>query len=322
MGTDDPITRRRFARDAFLLGALAAAGVRPLTGGEQEDAMDEALEILASTGPEYGGGLANHGPMAAEALTALGRPAAVKPWLEGYRRRLDVHPDARNPVAADAWRETLGVYNRVGDFIALFDRELAERPWPAVLDTWSARLAPGIVGAAMHGVIRTGHAARSLAAKETPARRHELAEGLGYWAARYQSLPESEGKPAAGLLPSQAIRSVPLVPADQRPRRFLISDALKPLAASPAFASVIHLVDDSIEPSRFLSDLTSTFARIFVEEAQPGLVITLIHTVTGPSAVRLLVPHVAPATSRLLARYVWQAAAGVYAALGKPPASP
>ncbi|MCI0614926.1 hypothetical protein L0244_18190, partial [bacterium] len=39
-----------------------------------EDVMDEALEMLAATGPEYQGGLANHGPMASEALIAMGRP--------------------------------------------------------------------------------------------------------------------------------------------------------------------------------------------------------------------------------------------------------
>ena len=34
--------------------------------------MDEVLEILSDTGPEYGdNGLANHGPMAAEALVVM-----------------------------------------------------------------------------------------------------------------------------------------------------------------------------------------------------------------------------------------------------------
>ena len=44
-----------------------------------EDALDEALERLARKGPEYGGGLSNHGPMAAEALVALGRARACSP---------------------------------------------------------------------------------------------------------------------------------------------------------------------------------------------------------------------------------------------------
>jgi hypothetical protein len=39
--------------------------------------MDDVLDILHRTGPEFGRGLANHGPMAAEALLALGCPDAV-----------------------------------------------------------------------------------------------------------------------------------------------------------------------------------------------------------------------------------------------------
>ncbi|MCI0444236.1 hypothetical protein L0152_13625, partial [bacterium] len=53
-----------------------------------EDVMDEALEMLAATGPEYQGGLANHGPMASEALIAMGRPDAVVNWVERYKKSL------------------------------------------------------------------------------------------------------------------------------------------------------------------------------------------------------------------------------------------
>ncbi len=57
--------------------------------------IDEALEILDGTGPEFGGGLSNHGPLAAEALFALGRGDMVIPRVERYKRRLQDHPDAR-----------------------------------------------------------------------------------------------------------------------------------------------------------------------------------------------------------------------------------
>src|SRR6266853_5444346 len=57
-----------------------------------EDLLDEALGHLAATGPEFGGGLSNHGPMATEAMIALGRPEAVIPWVDRYRKRLDAHP--------------------------------------------------------------------------------------------------------------------------------------------------------------------------------------------------------------------------------------
>ncbi len=41
--------------------------------GSMNDAMDEVLDILKDTGPEWNGPLANHGPMAAEAIVTLGR---------------------------------------------------------------------------------------------------------------------------------------------------------------------------------------------------------------------------------------------------------
>src|SRR6202011_5295457 len=87
--------------------------------------------------------------------------------------------------------DALGDYKRVGDWIGLFDETLKEAAWRAVLDRWVARLAPGIAAAAYHGVLRTAPAARSLGDHETPQRVHELAEGLGYWAATYQPLPGS-----------------------------------------------------------------------------------------------------------------------------------
>jgi hypothetical protein len=92
------------------------------------EAMEEALALLASTGPEYAGGLANHGPMAAEALVALQRPDAVVPWVEMYRKRLQAHPPGPRPIDPKEWRETLGEQSRVGDWIVFFRRELEERP--------------------------------------------------------------------------------------------------------------------------------------------------------------------------------------------------
>ena len=62
------------------------------------EAMEDALKLLAPTGPEYAGRLANHGPMAAEALVELARPDAVVPWVEQYRKRLRDHPGGTRPI--------------------------------------------------------------------------------------------------------------------------------------------------------------------------------------------------------------------------------
>ncbi len=285
--------------------------------------IDEALEILEDSGPEYAGGLANHGPMAAEALFALGRPDAVIPWVEGYKRRLREHPEARNPIVRDEWREALGDGGRVGDWIAFFDRELADAPWQGVLNEWATRLAPGLIAAATHGAIRTGHAVRALSQGETPQRRHELAEGLAYWAARYQRLPgATEDGTATGTLPSQAIQRIEVLPPEQQAGLGLITHALAKLDGYTPFASVIDLVDASVEPSRFLSDLTETFAGVYLANADGGHVIGFIHAVTGPSAVRLLAPHLSQETTALALRYAWQAGAAIYTALGRTAAPP
>ncbi|HSB35780.1 MAG TPA: questin oxidase family protein [Thermoanaerobaculia bacterium] len=284
--------------------------------------MEDALKLLAGTGPEYDGGLANHGPMAAEALVTLGRPGAVLPWVERYRRRLEGRPSGTRPIAADAWGEALGARDRVGDWIPFFRRRVEERAWREVVREWVPRLSPGIVAAAFHGVIRTAHAARSLAATETALRRFELAEGLAYWAANYATFPASRARAPAGRLPSRALGDVPAVPPGLRVLDGNITERLGPVQSFEPFATVADSVDTSGEPSLFLSDLTETFAGVFLASVPPGSLITFIHGLTGPSALRLLMPHLdAPAKAEAL-RHAWQGAAALYSAFGGvPPAA-
>src|SRR5271170_1936707 len=93
------------------------------------DTLDEALARLADTGFEYGGGLSNHGPMAAEALCALGRPEVVTKWVERYRTRLDSRPRATQPISEGEWRAALGNHRRASDWSAFFTQRLREAPW-------------------------------------------------------------------------------------------------------------------------------------------------------------------------------------------------
>jgi len=297
-------------------GAAAAAAMQDSSAPKGSDVLDEALEILKDTGFEYSGGLANHGPMAAEALCALGRYDRVLPWVEGYTRRLQERLERREPVTERNWRQALGDFGRVEDWTALFEREL-ERPWREVLDRWVPRLAPGLVAAAAHGIIRTGHAVRSVAAADTPLRRGELARGLAYWAARYQVLPEASPQVKRSLIPSEAIQLIELLPEERRREGGFITARLEKLAELPSFAAVIHWVDLSADRTRLLSDLTETCARVFIASA-PRQLIALIHGVTGSGAVRLLLPHLSPEAGEALLRYGWQMGAALYAACGQP----
>ena len=313
------VERRDVLRGTVALAA-SLAGQR-LSAAEDDGALDLALERFARTGPEYHGGLANHGPMAAEALVALGRSDAVSGWVAGYARRLEPPPSARAAIAAAGWEAALGQRGRVADWAVFFRRALAEAPWREVLRLWVPRLAPGFVAVATHGAIRTGHAARALAARETPPRLHELAEGLAYWAANFTRLPEAETPPGSAR-PSQAVATLELLPASERRPNGLIIARLAGLYGFAPFKEVASRVAVTGDPSAFFSDLTATFARIYLENATPGRVITFVHAVTGPSAARLLLPYADEGGTRALMRYAWQAAAALYVAMGDRPSAP
>jgi hypothetical protein len=118
------------------------------------------------------------------------------------------------------------------------------------------------------------------------------------------------------LLPSEAVRRIETLPSGQK-RFGLISDALRRLDDFPAFAGAINLVDTAGDASRILSDLTETFATVYLANAHTGQVIAFIHAVTGPSAIRLLAPHLTPEATQTALRYGWQAGAALYAAMGE-----
>src|SRR5215470_12138480 len=119
--------------------------------------LDEALEQIAFAGPDLTNGNSNHAPMAIEAMCVLGRGDAALPWLDRYRDGLVPRRARVERIDAADWRAALGDLRRAGDWFAFFQNELEGHPWRTVLDRWTGRLAPGIVAAAFHGVIRTGH---------------------------------------------------------------------------------------------------------------------------------------------------------------------
>jgi hypothetical protein len=198
-----------------------------MAGGAE--VLDEGLSRIAQTGPEFGGGLSNHAPMAAEALVRLGRADAVEHWLDDYLGRLDEPPKASEPITA--WREALGQMRRVADWEVYFRDQMTDEPWQDVLTRWWPRLLPGVAAAATHGVIRTSHAARSLTI-DTAQRRDELARGLAYWAAAYLELPVS-ARAGGHLDLTAALAGLPIAPAAAE--RGLITEQLKTgLAGQPA----------------------------------------------------------------------------------------
>src|SRR5262249_8265940 len=153
-------------------------------------ALDEALERLRGTGSEVAGSVApNHGPMAAEALVALGCDDIVVAWTDRYRRQLDAMPPPRAPVSGGNWEQALRAIHRVRDWGAFFRAQLAQARWLVVFREWIGRLLPATPSAGAHGLIRTAHALRALADAETALRVEELGVALAYWAAYHRKLP-------------------------------------------------------------------------------------------------------------------------------------
>ena len=152
----------------------------------------------------------------------------------------------------------------------------------------------------------TGHAVRSLAARATPQRLHELAEGLGYWAARYQTLPGRPSGRHTGHAPSAAVQYVRRVHGPDFGASGSIVQQIKGLDNKPEFARRYDLVDTTGDLSWFISELTETCAGIYL--ANPKGLIAFVHAVTAPSALRLLAPYLCEAEARRAARYAWQAA--------------
>jgi hypothetical protein len=288
--------------------------------------MEEALDFLAPYGPDLLNGMTNHAPMAVEALAVMDRADAVMPWLDRYRTELAPRPPVATPiappVASEDWRAALGRFERTGDWLGFFAREVAEAPWRDVLARWTVRLAPAMCASATHGPIRVGHAARALADAESPRRIAELGDALAAWAATYQTLPSRPGD-GPRLPPRDAIAAVPLVPPAERVFTGTIVSSLEALGGFAPFAPVAGLLDVSPEPARVLSGITDTFARVYLANARDFLTaIVFVHGVTGVAALRPLLPHLDPEPARAAVRYAWQSSCGLYATFGvAPPAT-
>ena len=282
------------------------------------EALDEGLSRLAGTGPEFRGGLSNHGPMAAEAMVRLGRAGAVAGWLDGYIGRLDDPPAPSDRITDQTWRESLGAMNRVADWELYFGAQLAEEPWRDVLARWWPRLVPGLAAAATHGVIRTSHAARSLAAAEeagadTAGRTDELGRGLAYWAARYLALP---GRPRTEgpLGIAAAVSGLPV--AASEPAAGLITESLAAgLAGQPGFAAAVNALRGPTDVPADLAALAREFARVFLLYGRTRP-IALLHAVTAPVAARSALPLLPAELARPTYDALWQVSAALYAVYG------
>lgn len=283
--------------------------------------FDEALERFHQGGLEYAGGLANHGPMGAEALESLGYQALIPGFLGLYAPRLP--PVEPGKILSDSGAmASLGDISRSSDWVATFEARLDEGDWRAVVARSVPELMPGVFAGAGHGFLRTAHAVRSLEREDSPLRRRELARGLAYWSARYQRLP---GRPGGGDLPVsdlvEGFSSWPLV-GEPESRSGMFFESVRRLDRFPAFATAIERFERprAGEFSAFLSSLCCLAASVYL--AHPGSRIAYVHALTIPSALRLVAPILDMQEARLGAAYVFQAMAAMHSMFGERLAIP
>ena len=228
--------------------------------------LDEAFERMASAGFELPNGFVNHGAMACEALDALGFEGELGEWARRFAR---IAGPAVTPKAGTSldWRESLGDYKALPEWIGYFETAIADDGWAEVVEVWVPRMVPGMATALFHGVIRVGHAVRAIQAADTSARREELARALGYWAARYRpgQLASGTGQVASG--------AGQVVPGDGA----FTSGTGEVASGSGEVDGVQHAVLAAAADA----------ARYYL--ASPN--IYFLHGVTGAMAIELLAPH-------------------------------
>ena len=291
---------------------LAACATRThLEASTTASRLDAVLEANAQVLPELAGVGANHYPMAAEVLEALGQSQRIEDsWRTGAA---SYRAPTKQPAPIADLQAALGQRSRHADWCAHFERELASRPWRSVVADWTARLSPGVSAAVFHGVIRTAHAVRALERVESETRKLELAAALAYWASSYVELPPAESRLALDAplnsLPHRWLDQTDDVPFDEVHAR---------LARAPIAPHVDVNMLDRAAQAEFDAQIraaSEAFLEMLVLERHR---IWLLHGVTGPAAAALLSRLLDEHAARVLAAYSRQASVALFVAFGAP----
>jgi len=266
--------------------------------------LDAALDLYSGLAPWYAGGLANHGPMAAEALDTLdglgaGAAAeAAESWSAWYARRLPSLGDA-----GAGFQRTL----------ARIEGEIAGMGWEPVVHRRLPFLIPDTAaGSAGHGLLRVSHAVRALGRADTPARRRELAHGLAYWTVSWQTFAGPRLPLTGTLDPRTALEQLP--PSGVTERGFFTT-VLPMVNASADFRAAVMTLAAPDDPAAALGELTEAAARAFVAggAAEP---IALVHAITVPAALRPLMPYLDADDQLTAYGAAWHAVAAFIAGYG------
>jgi len=256
-----------------------------------------ALRSLLDQGlawhPEYGGGLANHLPMALHALHALGADGdRLRAFASSHARRLR----RRSDVPDDGFE---GRYAWFGAAISRDGRD-------AVLRQALPTLMPGVAASAFHGLIRTAHAVQA-------GHDGELAMGLASWAHRLMPFDTAPTIPGDMPLPEWLAALLALRPTAAVASR-MITRRMRTWADEPGFAALAPRlrIDDATG-----HDLATTAAALYAASED----FTVLHMVTASHALQVLLPWVDD-RAVALRHFSIAAAAALKAADASPGAAP
>lgn len=271
---------------------------------------DDALERFHRTGPEFDGYLSNHGPMVVEVLARRHQDPLIDRWTDRYLRRLDELPRSGWPIDPVHWQDTLGDVTRTADWIELLQREVDQNSWRDVLIRWWPRLLPGIAAGATHGVIRVGHAVRALVEVESAPRIAELAQALGYWAARWQPTPSI--RPVGTRSATDLVDAMPRVARQE----LGIRDRLAQLEHTPGWAEQVAALaspatDESIPAA--VESIVDAMVAMYPQYAR-GNPTMLVHAATAPNAVAMTLSALPISLWRESFNAAWSTSAAVIAA--------
>ncbi|MEM6992958.1 MAG: questin oxidase family protein [Myxococcota bacterium] len=300
------------------LAGMAALGTTSVPSASTTDPLDTALRRFHATDAEFRGGLSNHGPMASEALEALGFPERIPDFVDKYAQRLE--PAEAGEVLTQArFDAALGRPDARADLIATMVDRLGKSELSAVLPPLLATLMPGLVAAAFHGPLRAAHALRGLSRRQSPERLAEVAHGLGYWASRFAPLPGRPGARAvAGRTAIDALADVPLLDEDQRSGG-LILDRFAPLAKHTGYIEAVEAFDPDAQPvDEVFDDLSAAAARLYLGASSGRSRFVYLHGITGTAAIRSLLPRLSADQRRLSVGHLFAALAAVFATHGEP----
>lgn len=278
------------------------------------DTIDRLLKKLSTFSPEFGGGFSLHAPMTMRALLKIApetgeeRLAGI---VEAAAGKAEPWPHGGGFVDPSEPEMALGDISQITGWRDFFLPLTKSGDWRDVVAEWAPRLFPGVMAGATHGLIRTAYAVDMLIEEDTRDRRAELAIALGYWAARFQRLPEGPGETVESAGAEKLLEKVERLPDSKRVKG-LIFQRVAPLDDFEPFRPVKSWLGVE-DPSAALNGISKAAAALYLQnDGRPA--ITFIHCLTATHAARMLSRVLPEDVLPGAVSYLWQAVAALYSA--------